>query len=1158
MNPSNFSFLQADWPELHAEARRAEQAALSDPRTACFYARRTLELTLAWLYRAEGGRGGALRLPYRADLAAFLAEPSLRQLVGAALHVKMDLIRRLGNHAVHHARPVPAGDATQALRELFHVAFWLARQYARQVAARPEPGAQFRADWLPQPAPAQTLAAQQAAGRAAQAAAQQVLQQQAEALERGDALLRAAQARNAALDGELAALRAEVAAAKRANAAGAAQAAQAHDWDEAATRDLFIDVLLTEAGWALTDPRAREVEVSGMPGGGQGFIDYVLWGEDGKPLALVEAKRTRRGAREGQQQAKLYADCLERQFGQRPVMYGTNGYEHWLWDDASSPPRAVQGFHKRDELQLLIQRRGLRATLATAPIDPAIAGRHYQQRAVRRVADAFEVELQRKALLVMATGAGKTRTVIALVDLLMRANWCKRVLFLADRVALVKQAVNAFKAHLPDAAPVNLVSERSAEGRVFVSTYPTMMGQIDGGADGVRRFGIGHFDLIVVDEAHRSIYQKYRAIFDYFDALLVGLTATPKDEIDRNTYSLFGLENGVPTDAYGLDQAIAEGHLVAPRAVSVPLKFQRQGIRYDELSDAEKDQWDALEWDEEGGEPPDEVSAEAVNKWLFNADTVDRVLEVLMARGHKAGGGDRPGKTIVFAKNQDHADFIAQRFDANYPELNGRFARVVTHRTEYAQSLIDDFAVKDKPPHIAISVDMLDTGIDVPEVVNLVFFKLVRSKAKFWQMLGRGTRLCADLYGPGAHKRDFFIFDFCQNLEYFSQELPESEGALAPPLGARLFTARTELLALLDARLAGAQVAREPAPAAPVLTESGLREDIATGLRQIVAGMSLGNFVVRPQRRWVEGWATPEAWRRPGAEQLAEAAQHLAGLPSSVRDDDEDAKRFDLLLLNLQLALLRAEPGYERLKQRVRTIANGLLELMSVPAVREQRLLIDAVAGDDWWQDVTLPMLEQARRKLRALVKLLESRRRQVVYTDFTDELHEAAEVTLPLLTDAVDFERFRAKARVFLRAHEDRLALHKLRRNLPLTDADLAELDALLHEAGGTQAHIARARALHPDLPAFVRSLVGLDREAAMQALAGLIAGGAATASQLQFIEEVVAHLTEHGAMPPERLYQSPFTDIHAHGPDGVFAPAQVAALVQTLDRLTPKLASA
>ncbi|OJU92902.1 MAG: restriction endonuclease subunit R [Burkholderiales bacterium 66-5] len=1149
--PSNFDFLAPDWPQLLAEARRAEVAAHADPRTACFYARRTLELAVAWLYQAEGGRGGSLRLPYKQDLSAFLFEPSFQQLVGASIHAKMDVIRRLGNQAVHHSRAVPAQDALAALRELFHVAFWLAQHYARRVADRPQPGLQFRAELLPQSA-ADAIAQAQAASRAAEAAAQQALEKQAQALTERDAQLREAAARNAALDEELARYRAEIAAAKAANAQ---QPAPAHDYDEAATRDLFIDLLLKEAGWPLDQPQDREYEVRGMPNAqGKGYVDYVLWGADGKPLALVEAKRSRRGAREGEQQAVLYADCLERQFGQRPVLYGSNGYEHWLWDDRGGPPRAVQGFHTRDELALMLQRRSSRQPLAGLPVSTRIAGRHYQQRAVRRVLETFEREQQRKALLVMATGAGKTRTVIALVELLQRAGWVKRVLFLADRVALVNQAVNAFKAQLPDSAPVNLVSERGTQGRVYVATYPTMMGLIDEiGADGQRRFGAGHFDLIVVDEAHRSIYQKYGAIFAWFDALLVGLTATPKDEIDRNTYRLFNLENGVPTDAYSLEDAISEGYLVPPRAISVPLQFERQGIRYADLSADEKAQWDALEWDDEGSEPPEAVGAEAMHQWLFNADTVDKVLALLMDKGHKVAGGDRLGKTIVFAKNQAHAEFIAQRFDANYPEEQGRFARVITFKTEYAQSLIDDFGKKDSAPHIAISVDMLDTGIDVPEVVNLVFFKPVRSKAKFWQMVGRGTRLCPDLYGPGENKQDFFIFDCCQNLEYFSQNLQGSEGALGQTLAQRLFLARLELIGVLDARLAGQGVADAEPATSPVLTEAGIRHDAAALLQSVVAGMNLANFSVRPQRRWVEQWSAQGAWQRPSAEQLTEAGEHLAHLPSRVRDSDENAKRFDALLLTTQLAWLRSEPALARHQERVQQLAGQLLQLANIPQVQAQLLLIEAVAGDAWWQDVSLPMLEQARRQLRGLIGFIDAKGRKPVYGDFIDTLGEASEVEMPSIGTAVNFERFRAKARTFLRAHQDRLALHKLRRNLPLTGADLQELDALLHEAGGSDGDIAQACTLHQSLPAFVRSLVGLEREAVMAAFNTLIADGTASASQLQFIEEVVQHLTEHGALAAHRLYESPFSGIHSQGPDGLFDAGKVEQLFSTLKHFEP-----
>jgi type I restriction enzyme, R subunit len=666
-----------------------------------------------------------------------------------------------------------------------------------------------------------------------------------------------------------------------------------------------------------------------------------------------------------------------------------------------------------------------------------------------------------------------------------------------------------------------------------------------------------------VDEAHRSIYQKYRAIFSYFDALLVGLTATPKDEIDRNTYGLFDLENGVPTDAYGLEDAIAEGYLVPPRAVSVPLKFQREGIKYAELSEDEREQWDELDWDDDGGGAPDEVGAEAVNKWLFNTDTVDKVLELLMTRGLKVAGGDRLGKTIIFAKNNAHANFISERFNANYPHFAGQFARVITYQTEYAQSLIDAFSGKDKSPHIAISVDMLDTGIDVPEVLNLVFFKIVRSKAKFWQMIGRGTRLCHNLLGPDQPKREFVILDFCQNLEFFSQNLEGSAGAIAEPLSQRTFKARLELLGVLDERFAQEHIAASnrvsEANAGYGLTEAAIRADTAAHLHSIVAGMQLDNFVVRPQRRWVQAWGEATAWHSINREQLNELAQHVSGLPSSIRDDDEDAKRFDLLMLRTQLGCMRADIGYARLRDQVRSLADALAELGSIPAVKKHMVLIEAIAGEEWWQDVTLPMLEQARRHLRGLIRLLDTVRRKVIYTDFTDELGETVEISLPLGGVAGDFERFRMKVRAFSREHESHITLHKLRRNLPLTASDLTELERLLLESGTATAHdVKRASDDAHGLGLFVRSLIGLDREAATQALSGFVSGKLLSSNQLEFVNLIVAHLTERGVMEAALLYEPPFTSYAPQGPDALFSSAQVQELFGVLEEVRARALAA
>jgi len=1128
---TQFAFLHDEWPALHDSAARAEAAVNADPRTACFYARRTLELLMTWLFKHDP----ALRLPYQDNLSALIHEPTFKQVAGEAVFSKARVIVKLGNRAVHETGFIPVGDAVVAMRELFHVSYWLGRTYGR--ARRPAPGLAFDAAALP-PAhvvPKQTI--------------EQLQKLEASLCER-DEKLATLLADKSALDAELAKLREEVAQAR----AAAATQPDTHDYSEAETRDFYIDLLLKEAGWPLSEPRDREFEVAGMPNNqGKGFIDYVLWGDDDKPLAIVEAKRTRRDARVGQQQAKLYADCLEQRFGRRPVIYCSNGYEHWLWDDTRYPPRTVQGFHKKSELALLVQRRSTRKALADMPIDGRIVERFYQTRGIRRVAEAFERSHERKALLVMATGAGKTRTVIALADLLMRANWVKRVLFLADRVALVNQAVNAFKHHLPDAPPVNLVTDRLADGRVFVSTYPTMMGLIDETRDGERRFGIGHFDLIVIDEAHRSVFQKYRAIFDYFDALLVGLTATPKDEVDRNTYGLFDLEDGVPTDAYSLEDAVRDGYLVPPQAVSVPLRFQREGIRYDDLSAEDKDRWDEIEWDEDG-EVPDSVSAEAVNTWLFNVDTVDKVLAHVMERGLKVAGGDRLGKTIVFARNQQHAEFIAQRFDASYPHYKGEFARVITFKTEYAQSLIDAFSHPDRPPHIAISVDMLDTGIDVPEVVNLVFFKLVRSKTKFWQMIGRGTRLRPDLFGPGKPKEFFYVFDFCQNLEFFSQNPDVTDGAIGESLGTRLFKARLALLGALpapDEEQPDAKHAEQPYAAyGDPHSNDDVRRATTALLREEVAAMNLNNFVVRPRRRQVERYAQPAAWRALSAADLSELAEYVAGLPSALPAEDEEAKRFDLLLLNLQLAVLRAEPGFGRLRDRVKEIAGLLEELSTIPAVRDQMMLIQDVQSDLWWQDVTVPMLDVVRRRLRRLVRLIERERRRPVYTDFEDTIGEASEIPLPNVGMGADLAKFRAKARMYLRAHEDHIAIAKLRMNKPLTARDLAELERMLVESGiGTPDDIARASRDAQGLGLFVRSLVGLDRAAAKDALGTFTTGKTLTSDQGRFIEYIVDHLTERGIMDSAALYESPFTDLTPRGPEGLFTVDQVSELVRALE---------
>ena len=912
--------------------------------------------------------------------------------------------------------------------------------------------------------------------------------------------------------------------------------------NELKTRTKYIDPLIKESGFLLNNLKDREYEVSGMPNdNGIGFVDYVLWGKDGLPLAVVEAKRTIRSPKEGKHQAKLYADCLEKEFSRRPVIYYSNGYEHWFWDDTNYPSRRVQGFHTRDELELMMQRRTERSSLASAKINNEIVERGYQHEAIRKVTEAFEKKNERRSLLVMATGSGKTRVTIALVDLLMKCNWVKRVLFLADRVSLVKQAAKEFGKHLSDVQVVNLLKNPDANGRIYISTYQTTLNQINRIENQKRKFGIGYFDLVVVDEAHRSIYSKYKGIFQYFDCFLVGLTATPKDEVDRNTYSLFQRENQDPTFAFGLEEAIDQGYLVPPKSVSVPLNIVREGLVYDELSEDEKQQWDELEWGEEG--PPEAVESAAINKWLFNEDTVDRVLKHLMTKGEKVASGDRIGKTIIFAKNSLHAEFIQERFDINYPQFKGDLARVITYDTEYAQDLIDKFSEKEKSPHIAISVDMLDTGIDVPEVVNLVFFKVLRSKTKFWQMVGRGTRLCKDLYFHGKDKKFFYIFDYCKNLEFFSANPETADGNSSESLDTRLFKAKVELLQILNDNLDKNSE-----------DENIIKKETIENLKDIINSMTTENVIVRGNRRYVEKYKDDEIWDNYRLLDYEEISNKLSSLPTQLTDSDEDAKHFDYTIKKLQLCILKKDnKNFIKLKKNITDIASNLELQQSIPKIKNILSLILEIQTDDWWKDVTVGMLEHVRKRLRNLINLIEKSKKNVVYTNFTETIGDEVEIDLNLQkTGFLDFEKFKLKAREYLKTHDDKISINKLKNNKPITKTDIDELEKiLLGLADNNNGLVKKAKETTKGLGLFVRSLIGLDKKAATEALGELIKDSTANSKQIQFLNLIIEELTKNGVMDESRLYQAPFTDLASSGPEKLFEENKIDILFDKINEI-------
>lgn len=1157
---SNFQFLAPEFKALLEPATGAEQLVYSDPRACCMRTRHALEQVVHWLYEHDRD----LRMPYDTGLNVLLTQTEFVRLLPPPIHQKARLIQKFGNQAVHAKQPAGYSDAMKLVRELFHVLFWLARTYTR--ASDPKSiAAEFDEQRVPRLVSVadaaaftreelkkqeaqfqQRIAAQHATLEAREAA----IAEQAASLSEREALL-------AQVNAELAATRAALAQAKAANIA----VPDSHDYDEADTRRLFIDVLLREAGWELGKNASAEVPVSGMPStSGEGFVDYVLWGANGKPLAVVEAKRSLQDPDIGQQQAKLYADCLEAEKGQRPLIFFTNGNHSWLWDDRRAPPREVQGFYNPEELELAIQRRHLHTDVRTLPINTAIVERAYQHRAIRAVAEAL-ANGRRAGLLTMATGTGKTRMSIALVELLMRANWVKRVLFLADRVALVKQAAGAFKEFLPDSSPVNLVSEKNSQGRVYLSTYPSMMGLIEQMEGDRRKYGVGHFDLIVIDEAHRSVYQKYGAIFRYFDSYLVGLTATPRDEVDRDTYHLFGLETGVPTDAYGLDEAVADGYLVPPKAYSVPIKFVREGIRYDQLSADEKQHWESLDWGDryEDDDGPTEVLASEVNKQLFNDHTVDLMLKHLMQHGLKVEGGDKLGKTIIFAVNQKHAEFIARRFNHHYPQYNGEFARVITHTVSYAQSLIDDFGSKlNKLPQIAISVDMLDTGIDVPQVLNLVFFKAVRSKVKFLQMIGRGTRLCPNLFAPDMHKSEFYIFDFCANFEYFNEHPKGAMGGLAEPLGKRLFKARLDLLSLLtskDNRTLGN------------LTESTgkydafveLRGGLSNELHEEVAAMNPNNFIVRTELEHVTRFADREVWNALDDAALGDLRTHVAGLPSEREAEHISAKLFDLVCLNLQLALVRSTSDFMTYRDKVVELASQLEAMESIPAVRAELALLQDVQTEEYWQDISLPMIEQVRRKLRGLIKFIERRPSNPVYSMLTDQIGEATVVDLKNFSTGINLAQYKKKVEAYIRANESHVAIAKLKHNRPLTPTDLNELEHFVYDSEPVQSRSRFEECYGRDKPLtlLIRSLVGLDRNAAKEAFGQFLDDNRYSSQQIRFVEMIIERLTRHGVMEAGQLYEPPFTALHHEGLDGTFGDADADAIVATITAINRSAAA-
>ena len=877
-----------------------------------------------------------------------------------------------------------------------------------------------------------------------------------------------------------------------------------YDPTEAQTRARYIDTMLLDAGWVKGVDWQEEVELAGMPNQAQvGFADYVLYGDDGKALAVVEAKRTSVDVAKGRQQAKLYADLLERQYGRRPVVFLSNGFETRM-EDGQYPERKVAAIYSKRDLEKLFNLRRIRTSLANVSVREDIAGRYYQKGAVRAVCDSLDRKNRRRALLVMATGSGKTRTVIALVDILLRHNWVKNVLFLADRNSLVTQAKRSFVNLLENLSVTNLCEEKdNFAARCVFSTYQTMMNCIDTVADetGKKLFTCGHFDLLICDEAHRSIYNKYQDIFTYFDAPLVGLTATPKDEIDKNTYEVFQLENGVPTYGYDLAQAVQDGYLVDYRVAETKLKFLEEGIAYDDLPPEEQAAYEETFLDE-NGDWPDRIGAGKLNEVVFNEDTIRLVLHVLMTEGLRVNYGETLGKTILFAKNHAHAEKILQIFGEEYPHLPG-YAKVIDNYMTYAQSAIDEFSEADKLPRIAISVDMLDTGIDVPEILNLVFFKPVMSKAKFWQMIGRGTRLCPGLL-DGEDKTGFRIFDFCGNFAFFrlSKGKPTPNGL---PLQGAIFGLKAQIAwKLQDLDYQTEEL---------ITFRRRLVEEMAAKVREL----NRDNFAVKQHMRFVEQYNDERTYDILTEEKLNQLRAELT--PLILPDKDEaSAVRFDALLYGIELAYL-ADKTYTRAKKDLVKRVAGIAGVANIPEIAAQSELIENILHGTYLDRAGIHEFEYIRQNLRDLMKYIP--RGSAVYTtNFTDEILSTEWTEADLEND--DLKNYKAKAEFYIRKNQDVPAIAKLRSNLPLGESDVQELEQILWSEVGTKEDYEAEYGQKP-LGELVREIVGLDMNAAKAAFSRYLNDTNLDARQIYFVNQIVEYIVHNGMLRDLRVLQGP-----------------------------------
>lgn len=1084
---TNFEFLSSipEYALFSGATIEAEKVYSTSPAMCAVGCRKALELAVKWVYSADR----TITMPYKDNLQSLIHEPSFRFALDSQTWGKLPFIIRLGNLAVHTERAVNPADALLSLESLFEFIEWVDYCYGSDYEER-----HFDAALIPTEKVVIDT---------------KKIKEQESLIEQQESEIKALQAKIAAMSATLTAEKEEK---------QESRTFEPTDISEFKTRKIYIDVDLKSMGWKFGGTDAdvwEEYPVTGMPNAtGEGFVDYVLFGKDGLPLAVIEAKRSSKDPNIGRKQAVLYADCLERKFGRRPMIFTTNGFETYFWDDKSSPQRKVSGFFSKADLEKLMNRRDTRKKLKNIAVDEKITDRYYQIEAIRAVCEHFE-EGFRKALIVMATGTGKTRTASSLTDVLSRGGYITNILFLADRTALVKQAKDDFKNYLPDMSLCNLCTNKDDKtARIVFSTYPTILNAIDSTKtkDGIPLFSPAHFDLIIIDESHRSIFKKYRAIFEYFDALMVGLTATPKTDVDRNTYDFFEVENGVPTYAYDYETAVYTDHYLVPYYnYEVKTKFLEEGITYDDLSEADKERYE----DDfaEDDYIPDFIPSAALNKFVFNETTVDTVLQDLMERGIKVEGGDRLGKTIIFAQSKEHAEFIVQRFNKLYPKYNGTFAQRITCSDSYAQTIIDDFKQKEMPV-IAVSVDMMDTGVDVPACVNLVFFKKVRSKTKFWQMIGRGTRLCEGLSctdgidGEYTDKKRFLIFDYCGNFEYFRENKNGYENGETKSLTENIFCKQVQLITALQ----GSDFVDHDYQA--------FRSELVASCYNGVCALSDDLVSVRLQKQHVEKYRKRESFKALSEMDKYELTKYIAPLITS-SDTDEFAKRFDNFMYSLMLSQIDQLPklGYYR-KELIQT-AELLEKKVTIPQVKAKLPLIKDIQTEVFWENISILTLEMVRQELRDLMQfLIGGGEKPKIFTRLDDPVIDKQEGEA--LDAAYDFEDYRKKVNRYIEEHKNDAVIYKLNHNLLLTKEDYAELERILTQELGDSEDYKRE---YGDTPfgLLVRKIAKLDHESAMAAFSSFINDSSLNQRQIEFILKIINHIENNGYIEDVKILMKP-----------------------------------